>query len=167
MRSRLLLGGLCALVALLVAVPSAHADVFTGSINKGQTKKFSTTTDTSTIYRLHLTGNKAKSDLDIMVTTGSGDDEETVLLSNSAVEQLEMGTFGVLGSTEVTLLIINAGDSRTKYTLTIEPMGEFERGGKPDFRPSGSFQLDGPVEDPADANRQALVRAQLARKRGS
>ena len=169
MKSRLLLGGLCIAVALvgpLGVVQPASADVFTGHINAGKSVKFSLTTDTSTLLQLHAIFFHPKADPDILITTGTGSDLETLLDSKSGVLRLEIAGLGVAGATKITITLTNNGPSRTRFALTITEIFDAgsSKGASIRLQQVGGFDADGAVSSDEDRALQLLVRQQRASK---
>lgn len=163
MRSRFPLVAICAVAALLVAAPATADDVHKGFINAGKTLKFSLATDVSTQLLLDLVGFHERSDLDILITTGTGDDTEILLDSKSAMRQVEKGAVGLIGAQDVTICISNASDVRTRYVLTITQLTGVDVMRGPAVA-VGGFPVQGSVSSPQDAVLQRLVQRQQAAK---
>lgn len=162
MKSRLLIGGLCAVV-MVSAAGVALADVFTGRIAPGKSKVFTLTTDTSTILEITAIANHERTDLDILVTVRDGADDVVVADSASGRVQLEEATVGLPGATEVTITLTNADGPNSRFTLLINEPGDpgVERGA----RYAGEFDMSVPASDPEMAGIQDLVRKRAARRR--
>lgn len=166
MRSKLLIGALC--VAVSVSAASvASAEVYSGKIAPDKTKVYSVTTDTSMILELTAIAFHERTDLDIMVTIKDGADDVVVLDSASAMTQLEKGTVGVAGATEVTIMVTNADGPLSRFALLITQPADtgVGRGAAIPATYVGEFGLDEPVHDARLQSLQKLVRERAGLER--
>jgi len=169
MKSKLLFGGLCAAVALAVAAPAMaqEADIFTGKIAPEVIKAFTIDTDASTIIELTAIAHNAKTDLDILITTGTGDDEEILVDAKSGVFQLEKAAVGLLGATTYKVAITNVAGPNSRFVamFTTPSSTGVTQGARIRVREAGEFGIDEPVGNPEFAGLQRLVRERVAAKR--
>lgn len=169
MRSKLLIGALC-VAALVLVAPEAHAQIETGRIAKEVSKVWEFTTDTSTIFQMQVIAFHEKTDIDILVTIPDGDDDgddpDVVLDSRSGVLQLEQGTVGLEGATEVTITITNVDgpQSRFAFMLSQPSLDAAARiGGNLTY--VGEFAPGDRLDDPRLAALQRMVNSRLDAKR--
>lgn len=166
MTRKLALGALCVAVSLTLMATPASAQIITGMIAPEVTKVYSLTTDTSTIIQIQAVAFHERTDLDILVTTGEGIDEEVVLDSRSGVLQLELGAVGVEGATDVTISITNADGPKSRFAVTVTEPAKLDtvRGrNRLPLQKVGEFGLHEQLDDPRLAWLQELVRKRPSR----
>ncbi len=169
MRSRLLIGGLCAAVALLAVTTPASAQSTverdSGKLKKGQTRFWNIPTDTSMILRVEVVTFKDV-DADITITKGEGDDKETVVSSLSGTIGYEIAAVGLEGATTYTIAVTSVSGPTSQFTILFSTVAEpGVSGGPARIAAGGAFMLEEPVSDPEVAALQKLVLERVAAKR--
>jgi hypothetical protein len=167
MRFRVLVGGLCAAVMLLVASGAyAQPQVYNGrSIPPDGVKAFTIVTDASTIVEVVATANNARTDLDIMITTEEDGEEVVIADSRSGLLQYEVAAAGLIGATTYKVMITNVDGPSSRWTLIFSsPAGvDVTAGARFAVRDAGEFMLDGPVE-PEFLGVQRLLQERRAKR---
>lgn len=183
MKSKLLMGALC-VAALLLVAPEAEAQVETGRIARNVSKSWTFTTDTSTIFQIQVIAFHKNTDIDILVTvpdrgdeepggdddptTDNDDEVDVVLDSRSGINQLEQGSVGLLGATEVTVTITNVDGPHSRFALLItQPAldASARLGAMSTLTYVGEFGPDDRVSEPRLRAVQSLAAKQIAAKR--
>ena len=124
MRSRILVGGLCAAFVLLTATGAMAQDVFTGrSIAPDTVKAFTVVTDTSMILEVLAIATNARTDLDILITTEVDGEDEVIVDSQSGVLQTEKAAAGLLGARTYKVAVWNNAGPSSRWTVIFSSPG--------------------------------------------
>jgi len=173
MRSKLVIGGLCAAVTLLVGVTPARAqsdlDLDSGRLKAEQCRTYNITTSSSIILDIVAQAFQDV-DLDITITTADGPDSDTdrdlVAESVSTTSGYERLAIGLAGSTGYEITVCNLDQRTSRFTVafkTIASPGVTAGPARIGLR--GQFTADEPVGDPELAEIQRIVRERIAAKR--
>lgn len=170
---RALIGSVCAIVMLALAAPASaqDPDIFTGRIEKNFAKLFSITTDESMIVEINVIAFAVSADLDILVTTEVTENgvttDQVVIDSKSGVLQYEQAAAGLLGATTYKVTLSNVTGPESRFALMFSSPGGTgaTKGARLAVSEIGSFGIDEPVDDPALAGIQELVRQSRRTKR--
>ncbi len=174
MRSRLLIAVLmiAALATAGTAQAQTSANLFTGKIAPGITKKFSFTSTESIIIGVKFTAF-AKTDVDIVVVDvtndGDAEDDDRVIGDfSSGVLRMEEGVISVGGGRTIDVCVTSASGPNSRYTLVFYTLAATDIVKGPSsvqVREAGEFSVAQPSSDADTARLQEIVSESLRVKR--
>ncbi len=172
MRSKLVIGGLCATVAVLVGVTPAHAqsdlDLDSGKLKPDQCRTYNITTSSSVILDIVAQAFQTV-DIDITITVEDGDDSDTdrdvVAESVSTTVAYERLAIGLAGSTTYQITVCNLGNRTTRFTVSFSTLAApGVDDGPARIALLGEFTTSEPVTDPVLAEIQQIIRERATKR---